>query len=129
MVCAPHIHTGNGRPQGFGIMKSLTVARYSSLPSTKPVFQPISQDNLRKWKKATREASYICNQVAVLNNFDMMRCLDHLKSSIKRDKEAGQISNLYLLPSQPPAWKNFGSQTHNRRKKVLLLTSQGSGIM
>ena len=43
------------------------IARAAGIASTPPASCQISQDNLRRWKKAAREASTICNQAAAFN--------------------------------------------------------------
>ena len=60
------------------------IARAAGIASTHPASHQISQDNLRRWEKAAREASTICNQAAAFN-----RCLykvqDNMQSQLKSE--------------------------------------------
>ena len=61
------------------------IARAAGIASTPPPSRQISQDNLRRWEKAAREASTMCNQAAAFN-----RCLykvqDNMRSQLKAIK-------------------------------------------
>ena len=47
------------------------IARSSRLTMPAPTSHTISQDTFRRWEKAARESSYICNQAAGLSSFLM----------------------------------------------------------
>ena len=47
-----------------------------SLPSA-PASRPVSQENLRKWERAARDQSYMCNQAAAFS-----RCLTKVQDNI-----------------------------------------------
>ena len=49
-----------------------------SATSSQPPSCPIAQDTLRKWEKAVKETSYICNQSAVFN-----RCITKIEDSVQ----------------------------------------------
>ena len=49
-----------------------------SLPSS-PASRPVSQDTLRKWERAARDQSYICNQAAGFS-----RCLTKVQDSMSQ---------------------------------------------
>ena len=53
------------------------IAKPSGLTVTPPS-RPIAQDTLRKWDKALREGTYICNQAAGFN-----RCISKLQTDIQ----------------------------------------------
>ena len=61
------------------------IAKAAGIASTPPASRPISQDSLRRWEKAAREASTFCNQAAAFN-----RCLnkvqDNMRSQLKTVK-------------------------------------------
>ena len=42
----------------------LRIARQAGIASNPPLSRPISQENLRKWERSSRESSVICNQAA-----------------------------------------------------------------
>ena len=50
----------------------------SSSISAQPPSRPIAQDTLRKWEKAAKETSYICNQSAGFN-----RCITKIQDSVQ----------------------------------------------
>ena len=58
------------------------IAKPSGLTVTSPP-RPIAQDTLRKWDKALREGTYICNQAAGFN-----RCISKLQSDIQDNLRA-----------------------------------------
>ena len=49
-----------------------------SATSSQPPSRPIAQDTLRKWEKAAKETSYICNQSAGFN-----RCITKIQDSVQ----------------------------------------------
>ena len=49
-----------------------------ALASSQPTSRPIAQDTLRKWEKAAKETSYICNQSAGFN-----RCITKIQDSFQ----------------------------------------------
>ena len=49
-----------------------------SATSSQPSSRPIAQDTLRKWEKASKETSYICNQSAGFN-----RCITKIQDSVQ----------------------------------------------
>ena len=53
------------------------IAKSSSV-SAQPPSRPIAQDTLRKWEKAAKESSYICNQSAGFN-----RCITKIQDSVQ----------------------------------------------
>ena len=61
------------------------IAKAAGIASTPPASRQISQDSLRRWEKAAREASTFCNQAAAFN-----RCLnkvqDNMHSQLKTVK-------------------------------------------
>ena len=61
------------------------IAKAAGIASTPPASRQISQDSLRRWEKAAREASTFCNQAAAFN-----RCLnkvqDNMRSQLKTVK-------------------------------------------
>ena len=56
-----------------------------SLPSAPPPSRPVSQDTLRKWERAARDQSYMCNQAAAFS-----RCLTNVQDNM--------TSQLKLIP-------------------------------
>ena len=63
------------------------ISKASASSSSQPPPRPISQDNLRKWEKAAKETSYICNQSAGFN-----RCITKIQDSVQE--------NLKILQSE-----------------------------
>ena len=61
------------------------IARAAGIASTPPASRQISQDNLRRWEKAAREASTICNQAAAFNRC-MYKVQDNMQSQLKAMK-------------------------------------------
>ena len=57
------------------------IARAAGIASTPPSSRQISQDNLRRWEKAAREASTMCNQAAAFN-----RCLNKMQDKLELSK-------------------------------------------
>ena len=49
-----------------------------SLASSQPTSRPIAQDTLRKWEKAAKETSYVCNQSAGFN-----MCITKIQDSVQ----------------------------------------------
>ena len=49
-----------------------------SATMSQPSSRPIAQDTLRKWEKAAKETSYICNQSAGFN-----RCITKIQDSVQ----------------------------------------------
>ena len=49
-----------------------------NIANSQPSARPISQDTIRKWEKAAKESSYICNQSAGFN-----RCITKIQDSIQ----------------------------------------------
>ena len=49
-----------------------------NVPNTQPAVRQLSQDTVRKWEKAAKESSYICNQAAGFN-----RCITKLQDSVQ----------------------------------------------
>ena len=66
---APHLNSSFSR-----------IAKPSGLTVTPPPSRPIAQDTLRKWDKALREGTYICNQAAGFN-----RCITKLQTDIQEN--------------------------------------------
>ena len=56
------------------------ITRASAYPSTGPPSRPISQESLRRWKRAAREDSYIINHAAGFN-----RCSTELQDKMSRN--------------------------------------------
>ena len=54
------------------------IARSSGLTSAAPNSCTFSQDTLRRWEKAARESTYVCNQAAGLS-----RCLSKVQQDMK----------------------------------------------
>ena len=52
-----------------------------SLPSA-PASRPVSQENLRKWERAARDQSYMCNQAAAFSRC-LTRVQDNMASQLK----------------------------------------------
>ena len=50
----------------------------SIISNTRPTARHLSQDTVRKWEKAAKESSYICNQAAGLN-----RCITKIQDSVQ----------------------------------------------
>ena len=59
------------------------IARAAGIASTPPPSRQISQDNLRRWEKAAREASTMCNQAAAFN-----RCLNKVQDNMRSQLKA-----------------------------------------
>ena len=57
----------------------------SAASTFQPPSHPISQDTLRKWEKAAKETSYICNQSAGLN-----KCITKIRDSVQENLKALQ---------------------------------------
>ena len=64
---APHLNSSFSR-----------IAKSSGMTVTPPPSCPIAQDTLRKWDKALREGTYVCNQAAGFN-----RCISKLQTNIQ----------------------------------------------
>ena len=84
------------------------IARAAGIASTPPPSRQISQDNLRRWEKAAREASTMCNQAAAFN-----RCLykvqDNMRSQLKLlswnlERANLQPKSLVLLRNYSSFW-------------------------
>ena len=56
-----------------------------STSASQPPSCPISQNTLRKWEKAAKETSYICNQSAGFN-----RCITKIQDSVQENLKALQ---------------------------------------
>ena len=56
-----------------------------AVANTHPPSRPISQDTLRKWEKAAKETSYVCNQSAGFN-----RCITKLQDNVQENLKALQ---------------------------------------
>ena len=54
------------------------IARSSRLASSAPTSHTLSQDTLRRWEKAAREFTYVCNQAAGLS-----RCLSKVQEGMQ----------------------------------------------
>ena len=65
-----------------------------SLPSA-PVSRPVSQENLRKWERAARDQSYMCNQAAAFS-----RCLTKVQDNMASQLKIIQVS--LAKGNQPP---------------------------
>ena len=50
----------------------------STISNTQPTARHLSQDTVRKWEKAAKESSYICNQAAGFN-----RCITKIQDSVQ----------------------------------------------
>ena len=50
----------------------------STIASSQPTSRPLSQETLRKWEKAAKETSYICNQSAGFN-----RCITKVQDAVQ----------------------------------------------
>ena len=50
----------------------------SSIANSQPPVRQLSQDTIRKWEKAAKESSYICNQSAGFN-----RCITKIQDSVQ----------------------------------------------
>ena len=74
------------------------IAKAAGIASTPPASRQISQDNLRRWEKAAREASTICNQAAAFNRClykvqdNMQSQLKTLKSELSKGKSSTKVS-------------------------------------
>ena len=74
------------------------IAKAAGIASTPPASRQISQDNLRRWEKAAREASTTCNQAAAFNRClykvqgNMQAELKTIKSELSKGKSAGKMS-------------------------------------
>ena len=74
------------------------IAKAAGIASTPPASRQISQDNLRRWEKAAREASTTCNQAAAFNRClykvqeNMQTELKTIKSELSKGKSTGKIS-------------------------------------
>ena len=70
----------------------------AGIASTPPASRQISQDNLRRWEKAAREASTTCNQAAAFNRClykvqgNMQAELKTIRSELSKGKSAGKMS-------------------------------------
>ena len=74
------------------------IARHSGLSSTPPASHRISQENLRRWEKSSREASVLCNQVASFNRC-MLRVQQSMQDQLKtiRSDSKGKNSSKVSL--------------------------------
>ena len=68
-----------------------------SATTSQPSSRPIAQDTLRKWEKAAKETSYICNQSAGFN-----RCITKIQDSVQEQLKVLQ-SELGKGKSSPKA--------------------------
>ena len=68
------------------------IARAAGIASTPPPSRQISQDNLRRWEKAAREASTMCNQAAAFN-----RCLNKVQDNMRSQLKAIKLDLIILV--------------------------------
>ena len=54
----------------------------SSIATSQPPTRPISQDSIRKWEKAAKETSYICNQSVGFNRW-ITKIQDSVQEQLK----------------------------------------------
>ena len=81
------------------------IARAASIASTPPPSRQITQDNLRRWEKSTREASTYCNQAAGFNRClfkvqENMECqLIAIRTDLSKGKSSAKVSTAlkYLM--------------------------------
>ena len=66
-----------------------------SVANSHPPGRPIAQDTLRKWEKAAKETSYVCNQSAGFN-----RCITKIQDSVQE--------NLKILQTELSKGKSSG---------------------
>ena len=78
------------------------IAKATGTASTPPACRPLAQDTARKWEKALKESSYVCNQAAGFNWFitklealegdmqEKIRCLEKELSKGKCLQQAGK---------------------------------------
>ena len=75
----------------------LRIARQAGIASNPPLSRPISQENLRKWERSSRESSVICNQAAGFNRC-LLKVQQNMQSHLKtirtesKGKSAGKVS-------------------------------------
>ena len=67
------------------IPKDSQTGRYCHAP---PMSRPISQENLRKWERSTRESTVICNQAAGFN-----RCLLKIQQNMATQLKAIRVES------------------------------------
>ena len=75
------------------------IAKATGTASTPPACRPLAQDMARKWEKALKESSYVCNQAAEFNRCitklqgdmqEKIRCLEKELSKGKCSQQAGK---------------------------------------
>ena len=84
-----------------------------SLPSA-PASRPVSQDTLRKWERAARDQSYMCNQAA-----SFLRCLTKVQDSM--------TTQLKLLQNDKGKGKSTG-KTHQAIEELDFLITFNKSI-
>ena len=84
-----------------------------SLPSA-PASRPVSQDTLRKWERAVRDQSYMCNQAASFS-----RCLTKVQDSM--------ANQLKLLQNDKGKGKSTG-KTHQAIEELDFLITFNKSI-
>ena len=98
------------------------IAKAVGIASTPPASRQISQDNLRRWEKAAREASTTCNQAAAFNRClykvqeNMQVELKAIKSELSKGKSAGKMSR---ATEELPFLMNFNSSITQSMAKTL----------
>ena len=82
------------------------IARAAGIASTPPPSRQISQDNLRRWEKAAREASTMCNQAAAFN-----RCLNKVQDNMRSQLKAisWNLVRANLQPRSLVLLRNYSS--------------------
>ena len=73
------VHTWTNEPARMNSIFPRIANR--SLPSA-PASRPVSQENLRKWERAARDQSYMCNQAAAFSQC-LTRVQDNMASQLK----------------------------------------------
>ena len=80
-----------------------------SVTSVQPPSPPIAQDTLRKWEKAAKETSYICNQSTGFN-----RCFTKIQDSVQEQLKVlqselgkGKSSSKAQTAQTTPFWFHF----------------------
>ena len=77
-------HTGSSRLNST----YLRIARQAGIASSPPMSRPISQENLRKCERSTRESTVICNHAAGFN-----RCLLKIQENMNTQLKAIRVES------------------------------------
>ena len=90
------------------------IAKATGTAST-PACRPLAQDTARKWEKAIKESSYVCNQTTGFNQCITklqveIRCLEKELSKGKCSQQAGKALEEAYVGLQPKCFLCHGER-------------------